>query len=98
MAFCEHCGNDYVKSFQVVMRGKTHTFDSFECAIHTLAPLCARCKVRIVGQGRKKTAHFSAVITAPKRKACADCATGFSLVPGTKLPATSSAVSLTTPL
>ena len=38
MAKCDGCGNDYDKSFQVVARGKTHTFDSFECAIHTLAP------------------------------------------------------------
>jgi hypothetical protein len=27
MAICEHCGNDYDKSFQVVMNGKTHNFD-----------------------------------------------------------------------
>lgn len=38
MAKCDACGNDYDKSFQVVARGKTHTFDSFECAIHALAP------------------------------------------------------------
>jgi hypothetical protein len=38
MAICEHCGNDYDKSFQVVMNGRTHNFDSFECAIHALAP------------------------------------------------------------
>ena len=40
MAKCEACGNDYDKSFQVVMQGKSHVFDSFECAIHTLAPSC----------------------------------------------------------
>ena len=26
--------SDYDKAFQVVMNGKAHTFDSFECAIH----------------------------------------------------------------
>lgn len=31
MAKCEACGNDYDKSFQVVARGKTHTFDTFPC-------------------------------------------------------------------
>ena len=34
MAKCETCGNDYDKAFQVSMNGRTHTFDSFECAIH----------------------------------------------------------------
>ena len=51
MAKCDACGNDYDKSFQVVAQGKTYTFDSFECAIHTLAPTCARCGVRIIGHG-----------------------------------------------
>ena len=38
MAKCEVCGNDYDKSFTVTMKGTAHTFDSFECAIHALAP------------------------------------------------------------
>jgi hypothetical protein len=38
MAKCDVCGNDYHLSFQVVAAGSTHTFDSFECAIHMLAP------------------------------------------------------------
>lgn len=40
MAQCETCGNDYDKAFQVTVGGKTHTYDSFECAIHALAPVC----------------------------------------------------------
>lgn len=51
MANCESCGNDYDKSFQVVMAGKTHTFDSFECAIHVLAPTCNHCRCKIIGHG-----------------------------------------------
>lgn len=51
MARCEVCGNDYDKAFQVVQSGKTHTFDSFECAIHALAPTCARCGCKIIGHG-----------------------------------------------
>jgi hypothetical protein len=39
MAVCEHCGNEYDKSFQVIVSGKTHNFDSFECAIHVLAAI-----------------------------------------------------------
>lgn len=54
MAICEACGNDYDNSFEVVVKGETHTFDSFECAIHKLAPTCARCGLRIVGHGLQK--------------------------------------------
>ena len=46
MPKCEMCGNDYPRAFQVVMAGATHTFDSFECAIHKLAPVCAHCGCR----------------------------------------------------
>ena len=51
MSRCEHCGNDYDKSFEVVAAGKKHVFDSFECAIAVIAPTCDRCKCRIIGHG-----------------------------------------------
>jgi nitrite reductase/ring-hydroxylating ferredoxin subunit len=51
MATCEVCGNTYDKSFEVVMRGESHVFDSFECAIHALAPRCEHCGCRVVGHG-----------------------------------------------
>lgn len=51
MARCEVCGNDYDKTIEVTSKGRTHTFDSFECAIHALAPVCAQCGVRVVGHG-----------------------------------------------
>jgi phage terminase large subunit GpA-like protein len=51
MARCDVCGNDYDKTFQITAAGKTSTFDSFECAIHALAPQCAHCQCRIVGHG-----------------------------------------------
>lgn len=51
MAVCEMCGNNYDKTFDVVMDGKHHTFDSFECAIHALAPTCPHCNCRIIGHG-----------------------------------------------
>jgi hypothetical protein len=51
MAVCEVCRNDYDKAFEVRMGASTHTFDSFECAIHALAPTCAHCACRIVGHG-----------------------------------------------
>ena len=51
MGTCEVCGNQYDKAFQVKLNGQSHTFDSFECAIHKLAPVCAHCQCRIVGHG-----------------------------------------------
>jgi len=37
-ATCEVCGNVYDKCFELKIGGQTHVFDSFECAIHALAP------------------------------------------------------------
>jgi len=51
MGKCITCGNDYDKSFEVIKEGKTHTFDSFECAIQALAPKCSVCDCRIIGHG-----------------------------------------------
>jgi len=51
MARCEVCGNDYDQAFEVIVDGKSHTFDSFECAIHALAPKCSHCDCRIIGHG-----------------------------------------------
>jgi hypothetical protein len=52
MASCEVCGNEYDKAFNVIAAdGEEHTFDSFECAIHALAPTCEHCGCRIVGHG-----------------------------------------------
>jgi hypothetical protein len=48
---CEVCGNEYDKAFEVILGGQTHVFDSFECAIHVLAPRCAHCSCRIMGHG-----------------------------------------------
>jgi len=39
MAACESCGNDYERTFTITLfNGETDTFDSFECAIHAVAP------------------------------------------------------------
>ncbi|MFZ0390532.1 MAG: hypothetical protein WAN36_08725 [Calditrichia bacterium] len=51
MAKCKVCGNDYDKAFQVTMGDNTNTYDSFECAIHDLAPECAHCGMKIIGHG-----------------------------------------------
>ena len=43
MARCDTCGNDYDKAFTVTQGDRSGTFDSFECAIHAMAPRCAHC-------------------------------------------------------
>jgi hypothetical protein len=51
VARCETCGNEYEKAFVVERDGERHVFDSFECAIHMLAPTCAHCSCRVIGHG-----------------------------------------------
>ena len=51
MAACETCGNDYDRPLEVTLDGQRHVFDSFECAIHALAPACVHCGCRIIGHG-----------------------------------------------
>jgi len=65
MAKCEVCGNDYDKAFRVTMGTRTMVFDSFECAIHAMAPRCAHCDCNVIGHG---------VEAAGKIYCCAHCA------------------------
>jgi len=51
MARCETCGNEYARPITVTRDGHSHDYDSFECAIHALAPICQRCGTRILGHG-----------------------------------------------
>lgn len=50
-AACEVCGNEYDKPLEVTKGGETHVFDSFECAIHALAPACGHCGCKVIGHG-----------------------------------------------
>ena len=51
MAKCETCGNDYDRTFTVIMANDRHVFDSFECAIQAMAPTCPHCGCRVIGHG-----------------------------------------------
>lgn len=52
MAVCTTCGNDYDKAFTLITHeGKHMSFDSFECAIHAVAPACAHCGCKVIGHG-----------------------------------------------
>ncbi|MCW5892411.1 MAG: SRPBCC family protein [bacterium] len=50
-ARCMTCGNTYEDAFTVTLGGRSYVFDSFECALHRLAPSCAHCGCRILGHG-----------------------------------------------
>lgn len=58
MATCEVCGNEYHRTFDVTFQDMKHTYDSFECAIQSLAPRCAHCDCRIIGHGIEADGEF----------------------------------------
>ena len=58
MAKCVLCGNEYDKAFTITAGGRAHTFDSFECAIHALAPACAHCGCKVIGHGHEQDGTF----------------------------------------
>jgi len=71
MAKCEVCGNDYYLSFEVITAGRTHVFDSFECAIHRLAPICEHCGCRIIGHGIEASGTFFCCAFCARQKGVA---------------------------
>lgn len=73
---CEVCRNDYDKAFQIIIQGRTHTFDSFECAIEALAPRCAHFHVRVLGHGMEKGTRRSVLPAVHRPRESARCATG----------------------
>ena len=67
MARCDACGNDYDKAFELTLAGRRHVFDSFECAIHTLAPQCAHCGCRVIGHGVEADGHIYCCVHCASR-------------------------------
>jgi hypothetical protein len=51
MATRDMCVNEYRNTFTLSRAGEAKTFDSFECAIHMIAPTCGHCGCRILGHG-----------------------------------------------
>ncbi|WP_020499860.1 hypothetical protein [Sciscionella marina] len=59
MSECEVCGNDYAMVFEIrTQDGGRHVFDSFECAVHRLAPVCEHCSCRVIGHGVQIEGRF----------------------------------------
>ena len=74
MARCEVCGNDYYLSFEVVAAGNRHVFDSFECAIHKLAPVCANCGCKVIGHGVEANGTFYCCAHCARHQGASDVA------------------------
>ena len=72
MARCEVCRNDYDKAFTVEAAGARHTFDSFECAIHAMAPICEHCSCRVIGHGTEVAGKFFCCAECARRATSAD--------------------------
>jgi hypothetical protein len=72
MAICEVCGNDYDKSFELIAAGARHTFDSFECAIHAIAPVCEHCGSSVIGHGVEVRGRFFCCAHCAKSETSAD--------------------------
>ena len=72
MPQCEVCGNDYYLAFEVVTAGNRHVFDSFECAIQKLAPVCANCGVRVIGHGVDANGDFYCSAHCARRNGAQD--------------------------
>lgn len=65
MGTCHTCGNDYADTFTVSINERSFDFDSFECAIHALAPSCSHCGCRVLGHGMQSNSTIYC---------CANCA------------------------
>jgi hypothetical protein len=48
-------------SFELIAAGARHVFDSFECAIQAMAPVCEHCHCRVIGHVSKSVGDSSAV-------------------------------------
>jgi hypothetical protein len=48
---CDLCCRESNNFFEIRIARKRYVFDSFQCAIQLLAPVCAHCGKRIVGHG-----------------------------------------------
>lgn len=49
MSTCETCGNQHAKCLEIIENGKSHFYDSVECAIQALEPICEQCQCQISG-------------------------------------------------
>lgn len=66
MKKCDSCGNNYDKSFELILNSKNYTFDCFECAINIIAPICKQCKCKIIGHGVEENGNIFCCVHCAK--------------------------------
>ena len=86
MARCEQCGNDYDKSFEVTMGGRTIDFDSSNARSRRSRPPAPIAAAASSGIGSSTTALSSAASIAPRRKASRVSAIGIDRRPSGLMP------------
>lgn len=72
MGTCDKCGNNYDKSFEIMMNDRTYTFDCFECAIEKLAPRCECCGTKVIGHGLEANNNIYCCAHCSKREGIVD--------------------------
>lgn len=72
MGICDTCGNEYDKTFAVTRGEETGTFDSFECAVSAMAPVCGHCGCRVLGHGVEADGVVYCCASCARRSADAD--------------------------
>jgi hypothetical protein len=72
MPNCEVCGNEYDKVIVVEAAGARHTFDSFECAIQLMAPICEHCRCKVIGHGVEVRGRFFCCAHCARAETSAD--------------------------
>ncbi|WP_246065136.1 hypothetical protein [Aeromicrobium piscarium] len=72
MGICDTCGNDYDRTFTVRRGEETGTFDSFECAVSAMAPVCGHCGCRVLGHGVEAAGVVYCCASCARRSADAD--------------------------
>jgi hypothetical protein len=78
MAACIVCGTESEHSFDILFNGGILHFDTFECAIHRLAPACGHCGCKVIGH---------AVTVEGARFCCTACAQRFQGIESDAPPA-----------
>lgn len=53
MSKCEQCGEQNENLFEVVKDGQSRKFDSFDCAIQSMAEKCSNCGCLITGKSHR---------------------------------------------
>ena len=73
MNICHTCNNTCTSCMEIRINGKVYYFDSFQCAIHQLAPNCCHCGCKIIGHP---------LIQELYQFCCVHCASAHEATPG----------------